>query len=52
MRSVREKKLIKFDSQFYTGYRRNIVRPNEILINIRVPFIKQNQFFRAYKQSR
>ena len=43
---------IELDENFYTGYRRNVVKPNEILISIKIPFTKQNQYFVAYKQSK
>ena len=43
---------IQFDENFYTGYRRNVVKPNEILVSIKIPFTKQNQYFGAYKQSK
>ena len=29
---------VPFDSTFYTGYRRNVVRPDEVLVSIRLPF--------------
>lgn len=43
---------VKMDKNFFTGYRRNIVKPNEILLSISIPYTKQNQFFYAYKQAR
>ena len=43
---------IQFDEKFYTGYRRNVVRPDQILVSIKIPFTKQNQYFMAYKQSK
>nr|CAD7437878.1 unnamed protein product [Timema bartmani] len=43
---------IKMDHSFFTGYRRNVVKPNEVLIAINIPYTKQNQYFYAYKQSK
>ena len=43
---------IPFDENFFTGYRRNVVKPHELLLSIKVPFTKQNQYFMAYKQSK
>ena len=40
------------DHTFFTGYRRNIVLPNEILLNISVPRTNADEFVHAYKQSR
>jgi xanthine dehydrogenase iron-sulfur cluster and FAD-binding subunit A len=44
---------VPFDAAFYTGYRRNIVRPDEVLVSIRLPFPPSpRHFFTAYKQAR
>nr|CAD7412596.1 unnamed protein product [Timema poppensis] len=43
---------IKMDHDFFTGYRRNVVKPDEVLIAINIPYTKQNQYFYAYKQSK
>ena len=44
---------VPFDSTFYTGYRRNVVRPDEVLVSIRLPFPPSpDHFFVAYKQAR
>ncbi|XP_041469067.1 xanthine dehydrogenase/oxidase-like [Lytechinus variegatus] len=39
------------DENFFTGYRRNIIKPDEVLKSITIPFTKQNEYFFAYKQS-
>ena len=41
-----------FNENFYIGYRRNIVKFNEVLVSLLIPFLKPNQHFVAYKQSR
>ena len=43
---------VKFDQNFYTGYRKTILEPNEILVNITIPFTKKNEHFVAFKQVR
>ncbi|XP_048480655.1 xanthine dehydrogenase [Plutella xylostella] len=40
------------DENFFVGYRQTAVNPDEILISIEVPFSKDNQLFKAYKQAR
>ena len=50
--SVRGKISLAFDENFYTGYRRNVVKADEILLSIKIPFTKKNQHFVAYKQSK
>ena len=50
--SVRGKFSVPFDENFYTGYRRNVVKPDELLLSIKIPFTKRNQYFVAFKQSK
>ncbi|XP_041988686.1 xanthine dehydrogenase [Aricia agestis] len=40
------------DETFFTGYRRNVVKPNEILLSIEVPYSTRYQYLRAYKQAK
>ncbi|XP_058453395.1 xanthine dehydrogenase [Malaya genurostris] len=37
---------------FFTGYRKNVIRPEEVLISIFVPKSTKNQHFIAYKQAK
>lgn len=37
---------------FFTGYRRNIIEPDELLVNIFIPRTKRDQYFIAYKQAK
>lgn len=32
---------VKLDHTFFTGYRRNVVKPDEVLVSIDVPFTHQ-----------
>lgn len=43
---------IVMNDQFFTGYRKNIVQPTEVLVAINIPFTKENQYFYAFKQAR
>jgi len=46
-------RLITFDANFYTGYRRTVLRPEEVLVSISIPFpASPDQFFVAFKQAR
>ncbi|XP_054265328.1 xanthine dehydrogenase-like [Macrosteles quadrilineatus] len=46
------KRVVQLNSSFWTGYRRNIVKPEEILLAIHIPFTTENQYFAAYKQAK
>ncbi|XP_014226482.1 xanthine dehydrogenase [Trichogramma pretiosum] len=48
----RGNRTVKMDHTFFTGYRRNIVASDEILVSIEVPFSVPNQYFVAYKQAK
>eukprot|EP00794_Sanderia_malayensis_P005705 gene5705-biopygen4629 len=43
---------IKMDGNFFTGYRRNVIQPEELLLSITLPFTDENDHFKAYKQSK
>ncbi|XP_044734531.1 xanthine dehydrogenase isoform X2 [Chrysoperla carnea] len=40
------------NEKFFTGYRRNIVDKDEILVSINIPYTTQDQYFFAYKQAK
>ncbi|CAG9578686.1 unnamed protein product [Danaus chrysippus] len=40
------------DESFFTGYRRNVVKPNEILLSIEIPYTEKFQYVKAYKQAK
>lgn len=40
------------DETFFTGYRRNIVKPDEILLSIEIPYTNRYQYVKAYKQAK
>ncbi|XP_066155943.1 xanthine dehydrogenase isoform X1 [Euwallacea fornicatus] len=45
-------RIVILDSQFFTGYRKTVLNPEEVLQAVRIPFSNQNQYFEAYKQAR
>eukprot|EP00095_Tigriopus_kingsejongensis_P011121 snap_masked-scaffold645_size120276-processed-gene-0.3 protein:Tk11121 transcript:snap_masked-scaffold645_size120276-processed-gene-0.3-mRNA-1 annotation:"xanthine dehydrogenase oxidase-like" len=45
-------RVVPLNEHFFTGYRRNIVDEQEILVSITIPFLAENQYFMAYKQAR
>ena len=50
--SVAGEREISFDENFFTGYRRNVVQPHELLLSLKIPFTREDQHFVAYKQSK
>eukprot|EP00066_Takifugu_rubripes_P003798 XP_003966667.1 PREDICTED: xanthine dehydrogenase/oxidase [Takifugu rubripes] len=44
-------RVVKMDEGFFTGYRKTIVKPQEVLLSIEIPYSKKTQFFSAFKQS-
>ncbi|CAK1600926.1 unnamed protein product [Parnassius mnemosyne] len=43
---------VLMDETFFTGYRKNVVHPNEILLSIEIPFTTRYQYVKAYKQAK
>lgn len=43
---------VKMDHTFFTGYRRTVVRPDEILASIEIPASSADQYFVALKQAK
>ncbi|XP_064072025.1 xanthine dehydrogenase-like [Vanessa tameamea] len=43
---------VLMDESFFTGYRKNVVKPNEILLSIEIPYTNRYQFVKAYKQAK
>ena len=45
-------RMVQMDGGFYTGYRRNILAPDEILVSISVPYTEEDEHFVAFKQAK
>lgn len=43
---------VTMDHKFFTGYRKTILQPQEVLINVTIPYTQENDHFFGYKQSR
>uniref|UniRef100_A0A2A4K8J0 xanthine dehydrogenase n=2 Tax=Heliothis virescens TaxID=7102 RepID=A0A2A4K8J0_HELVI len=43
---------VLMDETFFTGYRKNVVKPNEILLSIEIPYSNKYQYVRAFKQAK
>ncbi|XP_044271651.1 xanthine dehydrogenase isoform X2 [Tribolium madens] len=43
---------VRLDSNFFTGYRKTIVKPEEILLAIHIPYTHRDRYCYAYKQAR
>ena len=52
VRSVSNSRIIKMDNGFFTGYRRNVIKPEEVLVSIEVPYLEENEYFAVFKQAR
>ena len=46
---LRGERRVRIDDKFFTGYRRTIIEPDEVLKTLYVPLTRRGQFFRAYK---
>ncbi|XP_037618622.1 xanthine dehydrogenase/oxidase isoform X2 [Sebastes umbrosus] len=42
---------VRMDDGFFTGYRKTVLRPQEVLVSIEIPYSKKTQFISAFKQS-
>ncbi|CAB4069123.1 XDH [Lepeophtheirus salmonis] len=43
---------VTLDSKFFLGYRKNMLKNEEIIINVLIPFESQNEYFKTYKISK
>nr|XP_033471973.1 xanthine dehydrogenase/oxidase [Epinephelus lanceolatus] len=44
-------RVVRMDDGFFTGYRKTILRPQEVLVSIEIPYSKKTQFVSTFKQS-
>ena len=50
--SISGRRSLILDENFYTGYRKTCLRPEEVLLSIKLPFTRKNEFFQAFKQAK
>uniref|UniRef100_A0A671RA85 Xanthine dehydrogenase/oxidase n=1 Tax=Sinocyclocheilus anshuiensis TaxID=1608454 RepID=A0A671RA85_9TELE len=46
-----EKRVLEMDDKFFPGYRKTILKSEEILLSIDIPYTRKGQYFSAFKQS-
>lgn len=51
-KNCKRERSILMDHSFFTGYRKNVSEPDEILVSIHIPFTSENEYFKAYKQAK
>ncbi|CAK6980440.1 xanthine dehydrogenase/oxidase [Scomber scombrus] len=44
-------RVVQMDDKFFPGYRKTVLRPQEILLSVEIPYSKKSQFVSAFKQS-
>ncbi|XP_038073974.1 xanthine dehydrogenase/oxidase-like [Patiria miniata] len=42
---------VTMDGNFFTGYRKNIIGPNEVILAVNIPFTSENEYFYGFKQA-
>ncbi|KAI0229746.1 Xanthine dehydrogenase/oxidase [Lamellibrachia satsuma] len=42
---------VVMDEEFFHGYRKTLLKPDEVLLNILIPFTRENEYFEGYKQA-
>lgn len=45
------RRTIQMDHNFFPGYRKTLVGPEEILLSIEIPYSREGEFFSAFKQA-
>ncbi|XP_038627933.1 xanthine dehydrogenase/oxidase-like [Tachyglossus aculeatus] len=45
-----KRRTVRMDHTFFTGFRRMILTPQEILLSIEIPYSQKNEYFSAFKQ--
>lgn len=43
---------VEMNSKFFTGYRRNVIGEDEVVVSFLLPYTNTNQYVKAYKQSK
>nr|XP_048699341.1 xanthine dehydrogenase/oxidase isoform X3 [Caretta caretta] len=45
------RRTIRMDENFFTGYRKTMLKPKEILLSIEMPYSRKREYFSAFKQA-
>ncbi|XP_058033739.1 xanthine dehydrogenase/oxidase [Ahaetulla prasina] len=49
--SNRGSRTIRMDEKFFTAYRKTILKPQEVLLSVEIPFSREGEYFSAFKQA-
>ncbi|KAG9467884.1 hypothetical protein GDO78_014101 [Eleutherodactylus coqui] len=49
--SQEKERTLRMDENFFTGYRKTVLEPHEILLSVEIPYSKEHEYFSAYKQA-
>ncbi|KAJ8045748.1 Xanthine dehydrogenase/oxidase [Holothuria leucospilota] len=49
--SVKGSRTVKFDENFFVGYRKTTLKPAEVLAGIFIPFTREDEYFYGFKQA-
>ncbi|XP_071996090.1 xanthine dehydrogenase/oxidase isoform X3 [Engystomops pustulosus] len=49
--SQEKRRTVRMDENFFTGYRKTILKPHEILLSVEIPYSDKWEYFSAYKQA-
>ncbi|XP_072912176.1 xanthine dehydrogenase/oxidase isoform X4 [Hemitrygon akajei] len=44
-------RIVQMDGDFFTGYRKTILNPQEILVSVEIPYTRKGEYFSAFKQA-
>ncbi|OCT77525.1 hypothetical protein XELAEV_18028617mg [Xenopus laevis] len=44
-------RMVQMDETFFTGYRKTVLKPQEILLSIEIPYSRKWEYFSAFKQA-
>jgi len=52
LRNTDGSRTVNMDGKFFTGYRRNVLKPDEVLQSILIPYTSENEYFWGFKQAK
>uniref|UniRef100_UPI00398EF4B5 xanthine dehydrogenase/oxidase n=1 Tax=Pristiophorus japonicus TaxID=55135 RepID=UPI00398EF4B5 len=44
-------RVVRMDEDFFTGYRKTVLKPQEILLSVEIPYTRKGEYFSAFKQA-
>uniref|UniRef100_A0A8D0HBB7 Xanthine dehydrogenase/oxidase n=1 Tax=Sphenodon punctatus TaxID=8508 RepID=A0A8D0HBB7_SPHPU len=49
--STEGSRTLRMDEKFFTGYRKTVLKPQEILLSVEIPYTRKGEYFSAFKQA-